>query len=234
VTSAAGAAEGPHTLTVTAANTAAPGFGGAANATYAVLPAAGGGDGGGTPGGVPGTFSDNFNRPDVAPLDNGWQIVTGALSVQAGEARSAAARTLHMAVEPSLAGGNGTVGASFASADNNGAPRFGVVLRYQDPQNYYVCYRMVGGSSLLRIARVQNGVETVLKTTSIGNPARNAFFSLSCTASGTSLTLQVGTVKVSATDATFASGSVGLVMGYATASGSTFSHRADNFSATMQ
>ena len=45
------------------------------------------------------------------------------------------------------------VAASFASTNNNSAPRFGVVVRYQNPQNYYLCYRQVGGSSVLRIGR---------------------------------------------------------------------------------
>ena len=70
------------------------------------------------------------------------------------------------------------VAASFASTDNNSAPRFGVVVRYRDPQNYYSCYRQVGGSSVVRIAKVQNGAETVLKSVGIGNPALNAFSTL--------------------------------------------------------
>ena len=77
-----------------------------------------------------------------------------------------------------------TVEASFASTDNNSAPRFGVVVRYLDAQNYYMCYRQVGGSSVVRIAKVQNGTETVLKSAGITNPPANTLFTLSCKVSG--------------------------------------------------
>jgi hypothetical protein len=97
-----------------------------------------------------------------------------------------------------------------------------------------VCYRQVGGSSVGRIARVQNGVETVIKSVAMPNPTRNVLFTLSCQASGATLTLQVGSTRLSGTDATFGSGAVGLLMGYTTSTGSTLSQRADNFSAAMQ
>ena len=93
------------------------------------------------------------------------------------------------------------VWASFASTDNNSAPRFGVVVRYQDPQNYYSCYRQVGGSSVVRIAKMQMR-GTVLKSVGIGNPALNP--SPVSQASGTTLTLRIdGVVKLSAIDGTF-------------------------------
>jgi hypothetical protein len=239
VTSAPGAVEGPYPIPVSATNAAFPGFTATASATYSVLAPAGGGGGGGggeiAVGGAAGTLADDFNRPDVSPLDNGWTAVSGALSLQAGEVRSAATRMLHMAIAPSLAGRDGSVQASFASTDNNAGPRFGVVLRYQDPSNYYVCYRTAGGSSsAVIISRIRNGVETILKSATVGNPVRNAYFSLACSASGTSLTLQLGTVKITAADATFASGSVGFLMGYPPKTGTVVSHRADNFIATMQ
>ncbi len=80
--------------------------------------------------------------------------------IQSGEARNTADQPFSLAVQPGLAGATQMVAASFASTNNNTSPRFGVVLRYQNPQNYYVCYRQTGGSSALRIAKVQNGVET--------------------------------------------------------------------------
>ncbi len=121
--------------------------------------------------------------------------------------------------------------ASFASTNNNSAPRFGVVVRYQNPQNYYICYRQVGGSSVLRIAKVQNGVETVLKSVGIANPAPNALFKLACQASGTALTLLVdGVTKLSTSNGTFTTGGPGYTI--STQKGT--SHRAENFTATAQ
>jgi hypothetical protein len=60
-------------------------------------------------------------------------------------------------------------------------------------------------------------------------------FTLGCSVQGTTLTLSYGVTRLTATDSTFASGSVGMTMGYPTAGGGkAVSHRADNFSATVQ
>jgi hypothetical protein len=92
-----------------------------------------------------------------------------------------------------------------------------------------MCYRQLGGSSTLRISKVQNGVETVLKSLGISNPVRDVLSKLSCTASGTTLTLRIdGAVKVTAVDGTFSSGNTGFLMSTLKA----VSHRIDNFSAT--
>jgi hypothetical protein len=150
--------------------------------------------------------------------------------LQAGEARNPSTSTFSLAVQPALMGATQTVAASFASTNNNTGPRFGVVVRYQNPQNYYICYRQMGGSSILRIAKVQNGAETVLTSVGIGNPALNAFSTLACQASGTTLTLQLdGVTKLSTSNATFSTGSVGYAI--STKGGS---HRADNFRAIVQ
>jgi hypothetical protein len=104
-----------------------------------------------------------------------------------------------------------------------------VVVRYQDLENYYLCYRQVGGSSTVRIAKVQNGVETVLKSLGIGNPVRNVLSRLSCEASGTTLTLRIdGVTKLSTSDDTFSAGNAG----FAISTQKVGSHRVDNFSAT--
>ena len=163
-------------------------------------------------------------------LGNGWSVLAGSLMIQAGEARNPSTSTFSLAVQPALTGATQTVATSFASTNNNTGPRFGVVMRYQNPQNYYICYRQTGGSSILRIAKVQNGAETVLKSVAIGNPALNAFSTLACQASGTTLTLQLdGVTKGSTSDATFTTGSVGYAI--STKGGS---HRADNFRAIVQ
>ena len=221
LTSPTAAAAAAYTATVVAAGDTQSA---SASAEYVVMLPSGGGSG---------AFADGFDRDDTSVLDNNWSPVFGALMIVAGEARSPATRGAHMSVQSGLVGAAQTAGASFASVDNNSAPRLGVALRYQNPTNYYRCYRTGGGSSVARIAKVVNGKETVLKAAAMPNPAKNVFFTLSCQASGTTLTLQIdGVTKASAVDSTFASGSVGLVI--SSAAGRGASHRADNFTATVQ
>ena len=174
--------------------------------------------------------SDDFNRPDSPTLDNGWLVVEGSLMIQSEEAVNEPGATFSLAVMPSVTGRKETVEATFASTDNNSAPRFAVIMRYLDPQNYYMCYRQVGGSSMVRIAKVQNGTETMLKSAGIANPPANALFTLSCGANGTSLTLGInGVTKLTVLDGTFTTGSVGFLI--STKAGS---HRADDFNATAE
>jgi hypothetical protein len=186
-------------------------------------------------GGVGGGFSDGFDRADdPAALGNGWSAVSGSFQIVSGEARNKASKALHMAVRPELQGAAQTVSMTFASASNNVAPRFGVVLHYQSAGNYYLCYRQIGGSSVLRIAKVFNGVETVLKSAGVTNPAQGSRFTLSCQASWGTLTLRLdGVTKATVADpASAVSGSVGFAMGGS--AGGAISHRADDFSAIVQ
>ena len=179
----------------------------------------------------PPPFLDTFDRPDSPVLDNGWAVMTGNLMIQANQGRNSPTTTFSLAVQPDLVGATQLVTASFASDNNNSGPRFGVVVRYQNPQNYYLCYRKVGGSSVLRIAKVQNGVETVLKAVGIGNPAAHAFFTLACQANGSALTLLVdGVPKLSTSHSAFTSGSAGYTISTKTGT----SHRAENFTVTTQ
>src|SRR4029453_12396821 len=123
--------------------------------------------------------------------------------------------------------------ASFASVDNNSSPLFGLLVRFRDSKNYYWCYRLIGGTSVVRIAKGVKGVETVLKSVGIMNPQREQFFSLGCQAQGETLTVSLNGAKaLTASDSTFSSGSVGMSMGYR--SGTASSHRADHFTATVQ
>jgi hypothetical protein len=188
----------------------------------------------GSGGGVGGSFSDGFDRVDQGDLGNDWLTVSGSFQIVSGEARNQASKVLHMAVRPELQGAAQTVSMTFTSASNNVAPRFGVVLHYQSAGNYYLCYRQIGGSSVLRIAKVVNGKETVLKSAPVPNPVQGSRFTLSCQAAGGLLTLQLdGVTKATVADpAAAVSGSVGFAMGGS--SGGGISHRADNFSANVQ
>jgi hypothetical protein len=216
--------------------TPAPGGGTSASLSFTISPAP-------QPGG--GSFADTFDRGDTPALANGWTPVAGTLMTRAittgavpGQARNATTKQMHTSVRAGLVGPTQNVSAKFASVDNNFGPRFGLLVRHKDSKNYYICYRQTGGSSILRIARVVNGVETVLKSGSIANPQKEQFFTLGCQAgpstTPTTLTLTLGTTKLTVTDATFPSGSVGMTMGYPSGTGTGASHRADDFNAVVQ
>jgi uncharacterized repeat protein (TIGR01451 family) len=223
VTSSATAGAGSYGLSL---STSEAGLSGSAAASYTVSVVVVGAGGGG--------FIDGFDRADLAPLGNGWSVVSGGFEIVSGEARNQVSKVLHMAVRPELQGVAQTVSTTFASASNNVSPRFGVVLHYLNAGNYYLCYRQIGGSSVVRIAKVVNGVETVLKSAGVGNPAQGSRFTLSCQATGGSLTLKLdGVTKATVADpAATVSGSVGFAMGGS--SGGAVSHRADDFSAIVQ
>jgi hypothetical protein len=51
-----------------------------------------------------------------------------------------------------------------STSDSNASPRLGVLLRFQDALNHYRLYRISGGSSQLRISKLVNGAETILKS----------------------------------------------------------------------
>ena len=180
-----------------------------------------------------GTFSDSFDRPDSTDLGSGWLEVSGDFSISAMELRCAPTKNLfQIAVVPAFSSSAQIVAASFARVDSNSAPRFGVLLRYQDAQNYYLFSRRTGGSSVVQISRVVGGAEIVLGTKSLPNPVTNTFFRLEGEANGTALTLKIdGVSMVSVTDSTFTAGNIGIGMGsLSTSIGQA--HRADNFSAT--
>ena len=132
---------------------------------------------------------------------------------------------------PSLYSSDQQASADFASPDNNQAPRFGIVLRFQYPSNYYLVYRQTGGSSVLRISRVVAGVETVLKQKNILNPVRGVRFRLGARAEGQLLTLLLDDVPVfTVSDGMFAEGTLGLLL----ASKGRLSLPADDFRATVE
>lgn len=139
----------------------------------------------------------------------------------------------YIAVQPALFGATEVVSADFASSGNGSAPNFGVVLRYQNSANYYRIYRNTGGTSVLRISKIANGTETVLKVISVSNPTANVFFRLEGKASGSTLTVALdGVDKGSVADSTFVSGATGLVIH--SGGGATPVHKADNFRVTLQ
>ena len=162
-----------------------------------------------------GAFSDAFDRPNSLDLGNDWLEVNEGLSISGMEVRSAPTTNLfQMAIVPTFSSAAQTVAASFARAAVNSMPRFGVVLRYQDPQNYYLVSRQSGGTSIVQISKVVNGRETVLATKAVPNPALDTFFRLEGQANGATLTLTLdGVQKLSVVDSTFSDGNVGIGLG---------------------
>ena len=122
--------------------------------------------------------------------------------------------------------------ADFTSVDNNLGPKFGIVLRYQDPRNYYLVHRVTGGSSRLYISKIVNGVQTDLAYTSIGNPTKNVAFHMTGRVTGSTLSLDFGGVnKLNVNDSTFSTGKVGLQI---VNNQGNVQQQADNFRATVQ
>jgi len=159
----------------------------------------------------------------------------GDLNITGLQLHNAALAADHLAVQLGVTGSTQTVSADFASAGNDAEPTFGVVLRYRSPGNYYRIYRKAGGggAKTLRISRFVNGVETLLKSVRVPNPAANVFFHLEGRAGGTTLTVTLdGVDKASITDATYGSGAVGIVIH--SGGGATPVHAADNFRAAVQ
>ena len=192
------------------------------------------------------SFSDNFYRADSSAPGNGWQEAQGDLVITGNELRNAALKDTHIAIQPSLGGLTHAAAAAFASVDNNPGPRLGVVLRFQDPKNYYLLYRQMGGASQLRISRITNGIETLLASAGTAQPAVNTFFRITADAVDNKLTLKLCAptdtstgltcTKVAqtltVTDSMLAGGSVGVLLG--TGTGSTQQYRVDNFAAQVQ
>ncbi len=177
------------------------------------------------------TVLDGFDRPDSTTLGEGWVEVQGDLRIARKRLRSAPEAGTHLAVLPGVAGARQWVEASFASGGWRANPRFGLVLRFRDPSHYYLFYRQAGVLSYVAIARVMGGVETVLGSAAVPNPATGAFFRLGGGADGDRLVLTLnGVERLTVSDASFSHGAVGLLLG----SGGSRSHRADNFSATVE
>src|SRR5262249_17227576 len=99
----------------------------------------------------------------------------------------------NIAILNALNGATQSAEADFTSVDNNWGPRLGVVLRFQDQSNYYLLYRVSGGTTALRISKFANGVETVLPAKAVPQIAVNTPFHLKGTvASDGTLAVAIG------------------------------------------
>ena len=173
------------------------------------------------------SFSDNFLR-DVEStfLGMGWTEPQGDFFIRNRSLRNGTERTRHLAVQSVLTMAIGQVTAEFTSLSNNAAPAFGLVFGFVDPRNYHAAYRQVGGSALLKIVRVTDGVETVLAQRSCGNPVRGLKFDLAVSISSNQVVLTGAGRTLTATGIPATTGKVGVMV----AGGGT-SHIVDDFQA---
>jgi hypothetical protein len=160
------------------------------------------------------SFDDAFDRADAPTPGGNWSIAGGPVEIQGQELHASTDTGDRVAIARPLFGATQHASAEFVVRGSAFLHRFGIVLRYVNASNYYVAYRTTGGTSVLRLARVVKGLETVLGQKSIGNPKRNAWFRLGGRAEGQRLTLELEGVPIfSVSDATFTEGGVGLLLG---------------------
>jgi hypothetical protein len=176
---------------------------------------------------VPSTsFSDNFQRADSTELGMGWTEPQGDFFIQNRSLRNGTENTRHLAVSGSLMMAAGQVTAEFTSLNNNAEPQFGLVFGFVDAENYYAAYRQVGGSALLKIVSVTNGVETVLAQRHCWNQVRGFKFDLAVSVSSNQVVLTGAGRTLTVTGLSVAPGKVGVMV----AGGGT-SHVVDDFQA---
>jgi outer membrane protein assembly factor BamB len=177
-------------------------------------------------------FRDNFNTGTA--LAPPWTQIAGTLPmvISNGQLQNAE-RGDNIAIvdDSNLSGQDQSASGDFTSLNNNSGPRLGLVLRVQDARNYYRLYRWIGGTNELRISKVFNGSETVLKKATVALPAQGTPFSLVGSATGTTLTLTLGgSPPISVTDPTYTSGKIGVLINPGGIQGP---HAADNFCASI-
>ena len=174
------------------------------------------------------SFSDNFTRADSTILGNGWYEVSGDFMILNNQLSNNLNGT-HIAFEDNFISSDMSAAAEFTTIDKNHGPSFGIILRYRDSKNYYLFYRSTGSSSILRISKIINGVETVLAKTAVKNPAINVPFRIEGRAVGNKLTLYFNGKEMSEiADSTFSSGKSGIYIKAPSAK----NHIADNYVAT--
>ncbi|MGH7893978.1 MAG: InlB B-repeat-containing protein [Candidatus Binatia bacterium] len=176
----------------------------------------------------PTSFSDNFGRADSTDLGPGWTEPRGDFEIRNRSLRNGTQKTRHLAVQSSLTLSTGVVRAEFTSLNNNAAPAFGLVFGFVDERNYYAAYRQVGGSSLLKIVRVTNGVETVLVQRGCANPVRGWDFDLAVSLSANQIVFSGAGKTLTASGVAVAPGKVGVMV-----TGGGSSHVVDDFEAAQ-
>ena len=196
-------------------------------------------------GGGTGSFQDNFNR--TTGLGDQWAVSPAnslAIDQTTRPSNPYLANTLRaenivgLLTDSSLSGAVQSASADFTSLNNNSGPRLGLAFRVQSASAYYRLYRWVGGTNEIRISKIFNGQETLLQKATVPQPAQGTAFHLvgsatpdPVTAGKTKLTLTlVGGPQITATDGTFAGGTMGV---FINPGGLPGPHAVDNFCASI-
>lgn len=173
---------------------------------------------------------DDFNRSDSTHLGPVWTEVEGDWAIREQTLMNAPQKGQYITIAPSLFGATQRAAVDFTSTENNMLRRFGLIFRYQDPNNYYLLYRQAGASSTLRIAKIVEGHEAVLALLRIRNPRKGDPFRLEGRVEGTTLTVDLNNENhLSVTDDTFSAGSVGILL----EAGRAVALAVDNFSGAV-
>ncbi len=156
----------------------------------------------------PTLFSDSFDQDAVGSAPAGWTPQSGSWSVQLDGTN----HVLHNAgsgISRITAGSPrwSNVTVSAALRIDPGGSTAGVLARWQDPNNYYVC--KLFNNTLTIGKQVAGSFQSIATKPYIAS----GWQTVSLTVKGTSLTCKVGAVSVSATDATFAAGEIGILGG---------------------
>ena len=189
-----------------------------------------------TSGGTGTFFQDSFSRGNSTDIGSQWVEAVGDLKIESSQLKNVV-RGDNIAHLPALTGTMQSAAADFISIDNNTGPRLGLVFFYRDARNHYRLYLWTGGTNQLRISRIFNGAESVLKSIAITPaPAAGTTFRLVGSAvgsaTGTSLTATIGSKSITVNDPTFTSGTgtMGVLINPGAAVGP---HSADNFCASI-
>lgn len=155
-------------------------------------------------------FVDDFNRADSTSLGSNWIELHGEdYKIASDKLVTVSTKDSRTAIVSSINAENITAGAYFMQSSSGGVE--GLILRYQDSKNYYLFYRSIGSSAVVRIIRVVNGKSKTLISAAYNyNTIKN--FTLNASAIGSNLTLiyNEGKSQISIIDTSFSSGSVGL------------------------
>lgn len=177
------------------------------------------------------SLHDEFNRADASTIGVNWEEIQGDFQVKDQKLSNFAEEGQHIAVSPLLYGRVQDAAVDFTSFNINAWRRFGLILRYQDPLNYYLLYRQAGSTSVVRISKIVNGRETILGSVPIKNPKNSEVFHLGGQAVEAQITLELaGEPLLAVTDSTFVAGSLGVFLGV----GRAASIEADNFDGTAR
>jgi lysophospholipase L1-like esterase len=161
----------------------------------------------------PGNFADDFTRSDADKLGDAWSVPQGTYGIAMNEARPGTSPMWQVALPAGMSGNTQSAAASFAANYTNAGPAFGIVLRFQDSGNFYRVWRQTGSTSGLRIDKVVNGVQTLLKWIQWTNAGQNAFFRIEGRAEGNTIKLLLdGVERLSVTDTTFTGGGLGMAV----------------------